>query len=86
MTKIEISSGNVYADLDYSHAEEMMNKARLASKIDAIIQQRRLTQFKAARLLGLTQPKLSGLLHGQFRGVSENKMLELLHCFVVKKI
>lgn len=86
MIKIEISSGSIYADLDDSHAEEMMNKARLASKIDEIIQQRRLTQLKAAGLLGLTQPKLSGLLRGQFRGVSENKILELLHCFEVKKI
>lgn len=29
--------------------------------------------------MGLTQPKLSGLLRGQFRGVSETKMLECLN-------
>jgi predicted XRE-type DNA-binding protein len=79
MTKVENSSGNVYADLGDSQAEEMLVKARLAYKIGEIIKQRRLTQVEAAELLGLTQPKLSGLLRGQFRGISETKMLECLN-------
>jgi predicted XRE-type DNA-binding protein len=79
MSKIEISSGNVYADLGDSQAEEMLVKARLAFKIGEIVKQRHLTQVEAADLLGLTQPKLSGLLRGQFRGVSETKMLECLN-------
>ncbi|MBI1821912.1 MAG: XRE family transcriptional regulator, partial [Nitrospirae bacterium] len=33
---------------------------------------------KAAQILGLTQPKLSNLLSGKFRGISEAKMLECL--------
>ncbi len=40
MSKIELSAGNVYADLGYSQAEEMMVKARLAFKIGEIIKQR----------------------------------------------
>ena len=60
MSKIEISSGNVYADLGDSQADEMLVKARLAFKIGEIIKQRHLTQVEAADLLGLTQPKLSG--------------------------
>ena len=79
MNKIEISSGNVYADLGDNQAEEMLVKARLALKIGEIIKQRHLTQVAAADLLGLSQPKLSGLLRGQFRGVSETKMLECLN-------
>jgi predicted XRE-type DNA-binding protein len=34
--------------------------------------------LQAAELLGIPQPKLSGLLRGQFRGISESKMLECL--------
>ena len=79
MKKIEMSSGNVYADLGDSQAKEMLVKARLAFKIGEIIQQRQLTQVEAAALLGITQPKLSGLLRGQFRGISEAKMLECLN-------
>jgi predicted XRE-type DNA-binding protein len=78
MRKIEISSGNVYADLGDSQADEMLVKARLAFKIGEIIKQRQLTLVEAADLLGLTQPKLSGLLRGQLRGVSQSKMLECL--------
>ena len=78
MSKIESGSTNVYADLGMVDAEEMLVKAQLATKIGDIIKRRKLTQVQAAQLLGITQPKLSGLLRGQFRGVSEIKMLECL--------
>lgn len=78
MSKIESGSTNVYADLGMADAEEMLVKAQLATKIGEIIKRRKLTQVQAAQLLGITQPKLSGLLRGQFRGISETKMLECL--------
>jgi len=78
MSKIERGSINVYADLGLPDAEEMLVKAQLASKIGDIIKRRKLTQAQAAVLLGITQPKLSGMLRGQFRGISETKMLECL--------
>ena len=79
MSNIEESSGNIYADLQMADAEAMYLKAQLASKIADIIQHRHLTQQQAARILGMTQPKLSGLLRGQFRGISEAKMIECLN-------
>jgi predicted XRE-type DNA-binding protein len=54
-----------------------MVKAQLVAKIADIIRQRGLTQEKAAKLLGLTQLKISKLLKGPFRGISERR---LLHC------
>ena len=78
MSKIEHGSTNVYADLGMPDAEEMLVKAQLASKIGDIIKRRKLTQAQAAVLLGISQPKLSGMLRGQFRGISETKMLECL--------
>ncbi len=78
MSNIERGSANVYADLGLDNAEEMLVKAQLATKIGDIIKRRKLTQVQAAELLGITQPKLSGLLRGQFRGISEAKMLECL--------
>ena len=79
MIEIEKSSGNVYSDLESPDESEMLVKARLASKIGEIIKRRSLTQQQAAEILGMTQPKLSGLLRGQFRGISESKMLECLN-------
>lgn len=78
MSNLEAGSTNVYADLGMPDAEEMWVKAQLATNIGDIIKRRKLTQVQAAELLGITQPKLSGLLRGQFRGISETKMLECL--------
>jgi len=39
---------------------------------------RGLTQIEAAKLLGLTQPKISAMLRGRFRGFSERKLIDCL--------
>ncbi len=78
MIEIETGSANVYADLGRADADEMLVKAQLASKIGDIIKRRKLTQAQAAEILGIPQPKLSGLLRGQFRGISEVKMMDCL--------
>lgn len=75
---IHKGSGNVYRDLGFSDAEEMLVKARLVSKIADIIRGRGLTQVEAARTLGLTQPKLSCILRGQFSGISERRLIDCL--------
>lgn len=78
VSEIEAGSANVYADLGRPDADEMLVKAQLASRIGEVIKRRRLTQVAAAEITGLPQPKLSGLLRGQFRGISEAKMLACL--------
>jgi predicted XRE-type DNA-binding protein len=75
---LEQSGGNVYADLGMADAQEMLVKAKLASKIGDIVKLQNLTQQQAAELLAMPQPKVSLLLRGQFRGISEAKMLECL--------
>ena len=79
MTEVERGVCNVYEDLGLPDAQVMHVKATLAAKIGEIIKQRELTQAKAAEILGMGQPKLSGMLRGQFRGISEAKMLECLN-------
>jgi len=79
MTDIKKSSGNVYADLGLPDAEEMLVKARLATKIGEIIKHRHLTQQQASEILGMPQSKISNMLRGNFRGISEAKMLECLN-------
>jgi predicted XRE-type DNA-binding protein len=78
MIEIERGSTNVYADLGLPDAEEMLIKAKLAAKIAEILAARGWTQQQAGQILGLPQPKLSKMLRGQFRGISEAKMLECL--------
>lgn len=78
MIEIEESTGNVYSDLGGADAEEMLIKAQLAMKIGEIIKGRKWSQQQAADVLGMTQPKLSKMLRGQFRGISESKMIDCL--------
>jgi predicted XRE-type DNA-binding protein len=75
---IEEGSTNVYADLGYADAAEMQRKSQLAAEIARAIKARRLTQGGAAELLGIDQSKVSRITRGQFRGVSEAKLLELV--------
>ena len=53
-------------------------KAQLVREIGEIIRAKGLTQTQAAKVLGLTQPKLSAVLRGQFRGISERKLIACL--------
>lgn len=76
--EIELGTGNVYADLGYADADEMLIKAQLVAKIAEIIKRKGITQTQAAALLQMPQPKLSNLLSGRFRGVSERRLMDCL--------
>jgi predicted XRE-type DNA-binding protein len=71
-------STNVYADLGYKSADEMLVKAQLVTTIAGILTECGYTQTKAATVLGIPQPKLSKMLRGQFRGFSERKLMDCL--------
>src|SRR5262249_55896955 len=75
---VEKGSRNVYADLGYRDSESMLIKAQLAAKIAEIVERQALTQVHAAKILGLTQPKVSAILQGRFRGISEHRLLDCL--------
>jgi predicted XRE-type DNA-binding protein len=53
---IEISSGNVFADLGFEDSEERLLKAKLASKIAQLIEQKGWTQPQTATTTALDQP------------------------------
>ena len=78
MIEIEKGSTNVYADLGRAEADVMLVKAQLASKIADLIKRRRLTQIEAAGLFGMPQPKVSAMLNGRFRGISEERLMRCL--------
>ncbi len=63
-------SGNVFADLGLPNPEERLLKANIVAQLHRLIKQRGLTQVKAAKLLGITQPDLSHLLHPGSRAAS----------------
>ena len=72
------SSGNVFADLGFANADEMLAKADLAIKIADILRHRKLTQTQAADVLGVDQPKISALIRGRLSGFSIERLLRFL--------
>lgn len=76
--RVERGSGNVFADLGRPDADLHLLKAELVSRIDQIIREGRLTQARAAELLGISQPDVSRLLRGNFRDYSLERLLRLL--------
>lgn len=77
MSKVKAAK-SAYEELGFRDADEMLLKAQLAMKIAETLRKRVWSQQQAAKVLGMTQPKLSGMLRGQFRGISEVKMMECL--------
>ena len=78
-TRVQISSGNVFADLGLPNPEERLVKAELASKISSAIELKNLTQMEAAELLGIDQPKVSALTRGRLSGFSTARLLRFLN-------
>lgn len=75
---IRQSSGNVFADLDLPDAEELNAKAQIAYRICQILDERKLTQKRAATLLGIDQPKISALMRGRLDGFSTDRLFRFL--------
>jgi predicted XRE-type DNA-binding protein len=76
--KIPRAAKSAYHELGFADADEMLLKAQLAVKISGILLERGWSQQHSAKILGMTQPKLSNMLRGQFRGISEMKMMDCL--------
>ena len=73
------SSGNVFADLGFPNPEEAMAKAEIAMKIHDTIKKKKLTQAKAAKILKISQPKISLLLRGYLTDFSLERLLRFLN-------
>ncbi len=78
-TNVEISTGSVYADLGLKNYEEMETKSNLVMEISKAIKRKKLTQTQAAEMFGISQPKLSELLSGRFRGYSVERLIHFLN-------
>ena len=77
--KATLASDNVFADLGFENPEEEMLKAKLVREIRAVIKSRRLTQTKAAALIGVKQPDVSSILAGRTGKYSIDRLLRCLH-------
>jgi predicted XRE-type DNA-binding protein len=76
---VEPSSGNVFGDLGLENSQELLAKAELVGRIGDLIAERKMTQAKAAKLLGVDQPRISDLLRGRIDGFSADRLFRFLN-------
>jgi predicted XRE-type DNA-binding protein len=73
------SSGNAFVDLGFSPEEAaiLQMRADLMAKLRKIIKNRRLTQVRAAKLLGVSQSRVSDLVRGKWEKFSLEMLITL---------
>jgi predicted XRE-type DNA-binding protein len=77
--KMTRSSGNVFRDMGFSkaEAENLRLRSQLMRQIDAYCRESGVTQAAAARVLGLTQPRLNALLKGRLSQFSLDALVNI---------
>lgn len=71
-------TGNVFADLGFADAAERQAKLRLAYALNQLLDERKLPQAEAAKVLGVSQPKVSALRNYRLAGFSVERLMNLL--------
>jgi predicted XRE-type DNA-binding protein len=69
---------NVLADLGFDDVEELSAKAALAVKLNDLIERRGLSQTEAARITGMTQPKISHVKRYNLQNISLERLMQAL--------
>lgn len=79
-TKMHRSSGNVFRDVgfDAREAENLRLRSELMIHIRKLITRRKLTQGAAAKLFGVTQPRISDLVRGRIDLFSLDTLVNML--------
>ena len=77
--EVVASSGNVFADLGLPDADKLKIKSGLVIEIRKAMRQQGLTQQEAAKRMGITQPKVSDMMRGDFSNLSERKLMDCLN-------
>jgi predicted XRE-type DNA-binding protein len=78
--RVTPSSGNVFRDLGFSReeAEHLTVRADLLIQLQKTIAAKGLRQAAAAKILGVTQPRVSDLLRGRIDLFSTDALIDML--------
>ena len=78
--KVTRSTGNVFRDLGFSpdEAEYLKVRSELMVNLQEVITARGLKQAEAAKLLGITQPRVSDLMRGRLDLFSIDTLIDML--------
>jgi predicted XRE-type DNA-binding protein len=78
--RVTTSTGNVFRDLGFSktEAEHLLIRADLLIQVQKAIRARGLKQAEAAKVLRVTQPRVSDLLRGRIDLFSTDTLIDML--------
>src|SRR5438132_13723869 len=78
--RVTSSTGNVFRDLGFSkeESEHLLIRADLLIQVQKTITSRRLKQAEAAKVLRVTQPRVSDLLRGRIDLFSTDALIDML--------
>jgi predicted XRE-type DNA-binding protein len=78
--RIRKGSGNVYKDAGFPAVEaaHLQIRTDLMLQIERILRDEGLTQVKAAKVLGISQPRVSDLVRGRIESFSIDALVEML--------
>jgi predicted XRE-type DNA-binding protein len=78
--RVTSSTGNVFRDLGFSkeEAEHLLVRADLLIQAQKAIESRQLKQAEAAKILRVTQPRVSDLLRGRIDLFSTDSLIDML--------
>jgi predicted XRE-type DNA-binding protein len=84
--RIRRGSGNVFQDLGFppDEAAHLLIRSDLMISLNQLLQERGLTQVRAAKLLGVTQPRISDLKRGRLELFSIDALVDMLARLGVK--
>jgi predicted XRE-type DNA-binding protein len=76
--EFEKGSGNVFADLGFKDANQLLARAQIGFHVFKILEARKLKQREIADVLGIAQPDVSHLMNGHFTRFTTDKLLDFL--------
>ena len=78
--RVTASTGNVFRDLGFpaEEAAHLLVRSDLMIQVQKLIASRRLTQVQVAKVLRVTQPRVSDLLRGRIDLFSTDTLLDML--------
>ena len=84
--RVTRSSGNVFRDLGFraGEAEHLRIRSDLLIQLQKLIESRALKQAQTARILRVTQPRVSDLLRGRIDLFSTDALIDMLARFGVR--
>jgi predicted XRE-type DNA-binding protein len=78
--RVTPSTGNVFRDVGFSkeESEHLLVRADLLIQVQKTVTSTRLTQAEAAKVLRVTQPRVSDLLRGRIDLFSTDALIDML--------